>query len=104
MSLIRKIQCNQIQTLKLIEIIHSNKEYASILPADFHNFFTLYRDGSSEELKKMKKIWEESPENKPDNYGEFLDIIVHFTEQYDYYTPNQLLRKIREIIQENKRK
>ena len=82
----------------LLTILKSDREYFSnILPGDLHNFFHFEKEKSSQELERMKQR-----KNIPAFWNKFLDILIYFTDSYDYMTTDHLLRTIRNIRLENK--
>ncbi len=63
-----------------------------LLVVEFHNFFTFAKEETPERLEKMK-----SAPHRPENYGEFLDILADLSKKYGYRAPDILLETLVEL-------
>ena len=89
----RQIKPEDIELAKeLFEIdIKHPSEASMVIFGIMHNFFQFARKESAERLRL--KISDEKSEIKKRMY----EILLHFTEKYDYYTANQLSRLLEDI-------
>lgn len=78
----RKIKEEDYEKLsKLLSIIKSWEWFEKDLVFDFHNFWTLYKEQSAEELEKMKEY-----PKRPKNWNEFVDTLISLEKDYGWTT------------------
>jgi hypothetical protein len=84
---------------KIIQIIEGWNWFSTgdvpgreMLVVEFHNFFTFAREETPKRLEELKSF-----PYRPENYGEFLDLLAELSKKYGYRAPDILLKTLVEL-------